>query len=86
MSGFGISSLATSILSLMIGIFVISKNKKSLLNKSWFFVSLSASLWSFGLFGVVESNSKKVALFFQYILSDCKTSSVCIFLIKSKEE
>lgn len=68
MSFFGLSSLVTSILSLLIGVFVISKNKKSLLNVSWFFVSFSASLWSLGLFGVVFFKQYSIALFFQYLL------------------
>lgn len=68
MSIFGLSSLLTGILSLIIGIFVIGKNTKSLLNKSWFLVSISASLWAFGLCGVIESTKIEVALFFQYIL------------------
>lgn len=68
MSFFGLSSLITSILSLLIGVFVISKNKKSLLNISWFFVSFSTSLWSLGLFGVVSFKQYNLALFFQYLL------------------
>lgn len=68
MSFFGLSSLITSILSLFIGIFVISKNKKSILNMSWFGVSFSTSLWSIGLFGVVFFEKYSIALFFQYVL------------------
>ncbi len=68
MSFFGLTSLLTSILSLIIGIFVIWKNSKSTLNRGWFFVSISASIWAFGLFGVVESTNQENALFFQYIL------------------
>jgi len=68
MSIFGLSSLITSILSLVIGAFVISKNSKSLLNISWALVSLCAAIWAFGLFGVVEANTAKTALIFQYIL------------------
>ncbi|MBU1130953.1 GAF domain-containing protein [Patescibacteria group bacterium] len=68
MSIFGLSSLVTLILSLIIGIFVIWENPKSLLNRSWFFVSICASLWALGLLGVVESSDESVALKFQYLL------------------
>ena len=68
MSFFGLSSLITSILGLFIGIFVISKNKRSLLNVSWSCVSFSTSVWSFGLFGVVFFEKYNIALFCQYLL------------------
>ena len=68
MSFFGLTSLLTAVLSLIIGLFVIWKNSQSLLNKSWFFVSMAASTWAFSLFGVVESEIQSTALFFQYIL------------------
>ncbi len=68
MSFFGLSSLLTSILSILIGFFVILRNKKSLLNVAWFLVSITTALWSFGLFGVVTFQNIKIALFFQYIL------------------
>ncbi len=68
MSFFGFTSLITSILTMAVGIFVITRSIKTSLNKGWFLVSIFASLWSFCLFGVVDSNNSEVALLFQYIL------------------
>jgi signal transduction histidine kinase len=67
MSAFAISSLLTAIASFVLGIFVIYK-QKILLNKLWFLVSLSVAIWSFGLYGVVVSQTEGVAFFWQHVL------------------
>ncbi|KKQ61450.1 MAG: Signal transduction histidine kinase [Parcubacteria group bacterium GW2011_GWE2_38_18] len=68
MNSFAFSSIFTSILSFGLAFFVIYKNYKSTLNRSWFFVSFLMGVWSLGLWGVVISNTYIEALFFQYIL------------------
>ncbi|KKR21147.1 MAG: Signal transduction histidine kinase [Parcubacteria group bacterium GW2011_GWE2_39_37] len=68
MNSFAFSSIFTSILSFGLAFFVIYKNYKSTLNRSWFFVSFLMGVWSLGLWGVVVSSTYIEALFFQYIL------------------
>jgi signal transduction histidine kinase len=65
---FAISCFLTSILSLLLGIFVLFKERRALLNKIWFAMSLSISSWSFALFKVITSQNLKSAFFWQSLL------------------
>jgi hypothetical protein len=60
---FTIASLITAIVSFSLGIFVYLKNTKSAVNKSWFILSLSVSIWSFGIFALHNSPDEAHALF-----------------------
>jgi len=75
---FSASCVATSIFSFLLGLFVFLKNKKDISNKTWAGVSLSVSIWSLSLFGVVSTKSREIALFWQYIL-DISATFVPIF-------
>jgi len=68
MTFFAISCFLTSIFSLLSGVFVFFKGRKTLLNKIWFAMSLSVFLWSFSLFKVITSQSLKYAFLWQSIL------------------
>ncbi|MGO8988666.1 MAG: ATP-binding protein [bacterium] len=59
-----ISSAITGTLSLLLGIFVYLRNRLSTVNKVWFLLSLSISLWSWGIFGRDLSYERSTALFF----------------------
>ncbi|MBL7197596.1 MAG: GHKL domain-containing protein [Candidatus Omnitrophica bacterium] len=50
MNFYTLSTGITALLSFSLGIFVYLHDKKRLLNKTWFHLSLSISLWSFGYF------------------------------------
>jgi len=63
LSALAIASLITAIISLSLGIFVYLKNTKSAVNRSWLILSLSVSIWSFGIFAVHIANDKTHALF-----------------------
>jgi signal transduction histidine kinase len=60
---FTIASLITAIISISLGIFVYLKNTKSAINRSWFTLSLSVSIWSFGIFAMHNSPDNAHALF-----------------------
>ena len=68
MNLFAYSTLITSIASFILGIFVISRNRFSALNKSWFWVCAFMGIWGFGLWGVVTATDNTEALNYQYIL------------------
>lgn len=68
MTFFVFSCFLTFILSLLFGVFVYFKNRKALLNRIWFTMSLAVSLWSLGLFQVITSQDLKSAFFWQSIL------------------
>ena len=63
MFSFTTASLITSIISFFLGIFVYLKNTKSVVNRSWLILSLSVSIWSFGIFALHNSPDKTHALF-----------------------
>ena len=63
MFSFEIASLITAIISLSLGILVYLKNTKSAINRSWFILSLSVSIWSFGIFALHNSPDEAHALF-----------------------
>jgi len=65
---FSISYILTSFISFFVGIYILYKNRESLLNKYWSLVSLSGGLWSLSLLMVAISNREKTALIWQYIL------------------
>lgn len=68
MNYFALSCLLTSIAAIIQGFYVISSNKKSNLNKSWFLVSLFSSMWSFSLWKIATAENYKTAWYFQHIL------------------
>ncbi len=63
-----ISSAITGLLSLLLGVFVYSENRHSNVNRIWLFLSLSISLWSWGMFGRELSSNRTTALFFVRLL------------------
>jgi signal transduction histidine kinase len=63
LSAFTIASLLTAIISFFLGIFVYLKNTKSAVNRSWLFLSINVSIWSFGIFALHNSPDKAHALF-----------------------
>ena len=63
MSSLALASLITAIISLSQGIFVYLKNTRSAINRSWFILSFSVSIWSFGIFAVHTAPDKAHALF-----------------------
>jgi len=65
---FSITTLLTSISSLFLGVFVIYRDIKSKQNFLWGMVSLSATIWSFGLYQIINSNSEAEAIFWNKIL------------------
>jgi two-component system, NtrC family, sensor kinase len=58
-----ISCAITATLSILLGIFVFSKNRSSIVNKAFLLLSLSISLWSWPLFGRGLVSEKTTALF-----------------------
>ncbi|MDP3935258.1 MAG: ATP-binding protein [Candidatus Giovannonibacteria bacterium] len=73
MNAFQISSLITSILSFAFGFFIFFNNRKSRLSRAWFYASLSISVWSLALFGVVSATHERSALLWQYLLDAAAT-------------
>ena len=67
-SSFATASIITAILSLTLGIFVYFKNTKSAVNRTWLVLSLSVSIWSFGVFATVSSHDKCHALFWGHVI------------------
>ncbi len=65
---FQLSTFITAFVSFFLGISVYSRERKSRVNLFWFLTSLSISLWSVGLFGVVFSKNEGNAWFWQHIL------------------
>jgi len=65
---FQVSTLITAFVSLFLGLFVFFSGEKTKLNFSWLLTSVSISLWSIGLFGVVFSTNITTAWFWQYVL------------------
>jgi signal transduction histidine kinase len=59
-----ISSAITGTLSLLLGIFIYLRNRFSDVNRVWLLLSLSISLWSWGIFGRELSFEKSTAIFF----------------------
>lgn len=68
MNFFQVSCLITTIISFFGGFAVFFNNRKEKINIFWFLSSISISIWSIGLFGVVYSNNYLSALFWQHIL------------------
>lgn len=68
MSFFQISCLITFLVSFIFGLSALISNRKSKLNRIWFFTALSISAWSIGFFGVVSASNYDSALFYQYFL------------------
>jgi len=65
---FQISALITAFVSFFLGISVYSRDRKSRINLFWLFISFSISMWSMGLFGVVFSEDRTNAWFWQHVL------------------
>src|SRR5574341_201113 len=59
-----ISSTLTGTLSVLFGVFVYLKNRSSSVNKIFMLLTLSVSLWSFGILGRELSNERIIALSF----------------------
>jgi signal transduction histidine kinase len=59
---FSFSCIATSIISIIFGVFVFSKNTKSFINIYWSLVCFSVGAWSLGLGLMVRSSTEKEAL------------------------
>jgi len=68
MNFFAFSSIITAVLSIILGIIILSKGFKSKMNQAWFFVSFSVFIWTIGLAGATLVNNQEGALFWQRIL------------------
>jgi len=68
MNFFAWSSIITSFLAFAVGFLVLYKNRRRLLNITWFLTSVSIGVWSFSLFKVVTSKVYISALAWQHIL------------------
>jgi len=66
---YAISGLINAVISIILGFFVLFKNSKGAMNKSFFFMSLSIGFWSFGYYQWQISADKINALFWVRILS-----------------
>ncbi len=75
---FQVSTLITAFVSLFLGLFVYFSGEKTKLNFSWLLTSISISLWSIGLFGVVFSTNAITAWFWQYILD---IGGICVPIV-----
>ncbi|MFA6391913.1 MAG: ATP-binding protein [Patescibacteria group bacterium] len=80
-SAFGISSFITALLSLTQALFIFVKNRDLLINRSWIKANIAVSVWSFGLFFVVSSNSRQVAELAQNIL-DISAIAIPVFFLE----
>ena len=58
-----VSSILISVSCLLIGIFVIIKDRKALVNRTWFLLCLSTAIWALGYAEVQLSPDKFTALF-----------------------
>ncbi len=58
-----IPPLITAILSFILGIFVLKSNIKSMVNRLFFLLCLTACIWQFGFFMVYSSTNTNIALF-----------------------
>ncbi|HUT85182.1 MAG TPA: ATP-binding protein [Thermodesulfobacteriota bacterium] len=56
-------NLAIVITSVILGIFVLLKDKNVLINRLWFFLSLCIGIWSFGFLKTITSANEETALF-----------------------
>jgi K+-sensing histidine kinase KdpD len=63
LSAFSIASLLASIISFILGIFVYLKNTKSVVNRTWLFLSINVSIWSLGIFALHNSPDHAHAFF-----------------------
>jgi len=68
MSAFAISALMTAFVSLGLGIYVYIAGRGKHLSKIWFFLSLSISIWSFGVGMMVLSQEYETALLWSRFL------------------
>ncbi len=89
-SYFQISTLITAFVGFFFGVLVYSREKKSKTNLFWLLTSIAISAWSIGLFGVVFSEKKESAWFWQYVLdiggiaTPILYFNFVLFLIKKK--
>jgi two-component system, NtrC family, sensor kinase len=65
---FTTASLATAIIGVGLGIFVYFKNTKSVVNRTWLALSISVSVWCFGIFCMHNSTDRAHALFWIHFL------------------
>jgi len=56
-------NLAIVLTSVILGIFVLLKDKNVLTNRLWFFLSLCIGIWSFGFLKTITSANEETALF-----------------------
>jgi signal transduction histidine kinase len=68
MNIFTISLMTTAVLSLSLGFLVYLRNRTGLINKTWFAVTISITVWAIGFIGVVMSNNAPAALRWQHVL------------------
>ncbi|MCM8825937.1 MAG: hypothetical protein NC904_00275, partial [Candidatus Omnitrophica bacterium] len=77
MTYFSISTVLTFFISLSLGIFVLFKNYRGTINRLFFFLSLSVSIWSMGLRNMAISKTHDLALLW------IKISYLGVFFIPS---
>lgn len=65
---FGISSLILSLSSIIFSLFIYQSDRTSKINRSWFYFSISFSIWSFCLYSVTSTADYNTAFFWQFIL------------------
>lgn len=65
---FGVSNILISILSFVLGLFALLKNRNNKINFFWFLTSVAICVWSAAFAGVVLSNSYGTADIWQYVL------------------
>jgi signal transduction histidine kinase len=65
---FKICFLLAFIAPLLIGVFVLLKNSKAIINRTYFLTFISASFWSLGFWFLLNSKSYKEAYLWRYIM------------------
>ena len=63
------TSLLTALLSLVISLYVFTRNPRSPAHIKWAIVTLLVAVWSLSLFGVITASSKGIASTWQTILN-----------------
>jgi signal transduction histidine kinase len=68
MTLFAVSTLITSIVAIVLGVFVVSRKLKDEINLLFFLLSVALATWAFGLYKVVVSGSESEAMFWLKVL------------------
>ena len=77
-----VSSLATAISSLLLGIFVYFRNRNNLTNKSWLLMSMSISVWTLGYCAMISGGFNHETTLFLDRVSHIGAIFIPLFYLK----